>query len=99
MIGMEEFPLELALGKDVARLFQKEHQENGVVLHMQKGVKEITADGDGKATGVVLSDDACVEGDLIIVGTGIAPATKWLSRTENGIKVDKFGGILVDPFL
>jgi len=99
MIGMEEFPLELVLGKEVARLFQKEHAENGVCLHMQKGVKEITKDSDGKATGVILSDDSAIEGDLIIVGTGIAPATKWLSRTENGIKVDKFGGILVDPFL
>ena len=66
---------------------------------MQTGVKEITAGGDGEATGVVLSDGAVLPADLVIVGTGIAPATKWLSRTDNGIKVDKFGGILVDPSL
>jgi NADPH-dependent 2,4-dienoyl-CoA reductase/sulfur reductase-like enzyme len=44
MIGMEEFPLELALGKEVAKMIAKEHTEAGVKLYMKNGVKEIIKD-------------------------------------------------------
>ena len=44
MIGMEEYPLELALGKEVGKMIAREHENAGVILHMNSGVKEIEKD-------------------------------------------------------
>ena len=44
MIGMEEFPLETALGKDLGKMIANEHLQGGVKLHMKSAVKEITKD-------------------------------------------------------
>ena len=99
MIGMEEFPLELALGKQVANMIAREHKEAGVKLYMQNGVKEIIKDQDGNVKAVLLNDGQQFEVDMVIVGTGIAPATKFLQREETGIKLDAQGAIICDPFL
>lgn len=48
---------------------------------------------------VKLSNGTTLDVDMVIVGIGAAPATKFLDRTDNGIKKDKFGGIECDPFL
>ena len=37
--------------------------------------------------------------DMVIVGVGIQPATKYLERNPTGIKTDKRGAIVCDPFL
>lgn len=56
MIGMEEFPLEMALGKEVAKMIAKEHAEAGVKMYMKNGVKEIIKDQDGNVKAVLLND-------------------------------------------
>lgn len=91
--------METTLGKEVGQMLTSEHQKNGVKLHMGQNVKEITSDYDGKANGVVLEDGTKINVDLVIVGTGISPATKYLERHESGIKVDDKGAIVCDPFL
>ena len=37
--------------------------------------------------------------EMVIVGTGIAPETKFLKREETGIKLDSQGAVICDPFL
>lgn len=37
------------------------------------------------------------EADVVILGTGVRPNTKFLS--QSGIEMDKFGGIVCDPFM
>merc|ERR1719230_885614 len=91
--------MEMALGKEVGEMIANEHQKNGIKLHMNSGVKEILRNYEDKATGVVLKDGSTISVDMVIVGTGIAPATKYLERTESGIKLDRFGAIVCDPFL
>jgi apoptosis-inducing factor 3 len=56
MIGMEEYPLELALGKKVGSMIAKEHTDAGVKLYMKNGVKEIVKDENDKVSEVVLND-------------------------------------------
>jgi pyruvate/2-oxoglutarate dehydrogenase complex dihydrolipoamide dehydrogenase (E3) component len=46
-----------------------------------------------------LSNGEVLDVDMVLVGIGAAPATGFLSRTQNGIETDKFGGIVCDPFL
>jgi len=36
---------------------------------------------------------------MVVVGTSIAPATKFLAREETGIKLDAQGAVICDPFL
>ncbi len=45
IIGMTEVPMQLQLGPEVGGLIKKEHEKNGVKLHMLKSVTEIKGDG------------------------------------------------------
>ena len=56
MIGMEEYPLELALGKQVGKMIAREHKEAGVKLYMKNGVKEIIKNQYGNVKEVLLND-------------------------------------------
>ena len=42
MVGMEKFPLETALEKDLGKRIANEHFQGGDKLHMKFGIKEIT---------------------------------------------------------
>lgn len=57
-------------------------------VHMKNEVKEIQKDYKGDVSGVQLKCGSLIEADMVIVATGIAPATKFLDRTETGIKLD-----------
>jgi NADPH-dependent 2,4-dienoyl-CoA reductase/sulfur reductase-like enzyme len=60
-------------------------------------VKKINADSEGKFESVELTDGTTVKGDLLVVGAGVRPATQFLK--DSGLEMDKFGGIVCDPFL
>jgi len=77
----------------------KEHEANGVKLHMNAGVKEITKDNDGNVNGVKLNDGTVLDVNMVIIGVGVHPNTSFLNRTENGIKTDKQKAVVCDPFL
>jgi NADPH-dependent 2,4-dienoyl-CoA reductase/sulfur reductase-like enzyme len=96
IIGMTEVPMQMQLGPEVGGLIKKEHEKNGVKLHMLKSVTEIKGDGQN-ATSVLLNDGTEIKADLIIIGTGIVPSTQFLKDTD--IKLDKQGGVICDPFL
>lgn len=85
MIGMEPGPLDRVLGTEIGQMMARAHAANGVKLHMASGVKEVTKDAEGKVSGVVLSDGTTLDVDMVIVGAGITPATKFLARTETGV--------------
>ena len=73
-----------------------EHEKNGVKMHMGRKFTEIKG-ADGKATSVVLDDGTEIEADLVLLGLGVLPATKFLQGS--GIELDQMGGIVCDPFL
>ena len=76
-----------------------EHENNGVKLHMNSKVAEITKDAEGRVTGVVLADGKKLSVDMVVLGAGVAPRTEFLARTECGIKTDEAGAVVCDPFL
>ena len=49
-----------------------EHRKNGVELHMNKLVTEITGDSES-AKQVILNDGTKLDADLVIVGAGVKP--------------------------
>lgn len=96
MISLEAVPLQRQFGLEVGKMFASEHEKNGVILHTSRKVVEIKGDGQ-KATHVVLDDGTILEADLVLVGAGVQPATKFLAGS--GIKTDQWGGVECDPFL
>ena len=66
---------------------------------MKNRLKEVTKNQYGNVTGVILQDGTRLNVNMVVLGTGIAPNTSFLNRTDNGIKMSKDGGISTDPFL
>jgi NADPH-dependent 2,4-dienoyl-CoA reductase/sulfur reductase-like enzyme len=58
-------------------MFLSEHEKNGVKMHMGRTIQ--TINGDGKtATSVTLDNGTELEADVILLATGVRPATKFL---------------------
>lgn len=88
--------MERVLGKEIGEYLSAEHEKNGVKLHKQRKVAEIRGEGNNAKT-VVLDDGSLIEADLVLVGAGVLPATKFL--LGSGVNLDKWGGVVCDPFL
>ena len=96
LIYLENTLLVNQLGNDLGKGVENEHKTNGVVLHPQRLAVEFRGT-NGAVSSIVLDDGTVLEADLVIVGVGVLPATKFLSGS--GIELDQRGGVLVDPFL
>jgi len=75
------------------------HSAAGVCSHIGAGLKEILEDENKNVTGVVLTDGTTLDVDMVIIGAGITPATKFLAREETGVKLDAQGAVVTDAFL
>ena len=73
------------------------HEKNGVKVHNNVRLQEVHSNSDGAVEGVTLSDGRKIDADLVILGTGVKPATKCLEGS--GIELDKDGGVVCDPYL
>ncbi|KXN91685.1 Apoptosis-inducing factor 1 [Leucoagaricus sp. SymC.cos] len=98
VIGMEEVPFEVVLGKEVGAGFKKYFESQGVKFHMQTKVEKIVAKEDDPklAAGVVVNGQTLLA-DFVVMGVGVRPATDFLKGS--GIDVEKDGGVRVDEFL
>ncbi|KAF9064162.1 hypothetical protein BDP27DRAFT_1333914 [Rhodocollybia butyracea] len=98
VIGMEEFPFEMVLGKQVGAGLKKFYESQGVKFHMQTKVEKIVSQEDNPslASGVMVNGET-LPADFVIMGVGVAPATEFLKGS--GIELEKDGGIEVDECL
>ena len=64
-------------------------------MHGNNGVKEILGE-NGKVTGVLLADSTVIPADLVLLGTGVLPATDFV---PSSIEKDKVGALICDPFM
>ncbi|KAE9408369.1 hypothetical protein BT96DRAFT_962732 [Gymnopus androsaceus JB14] len=89
VIGMEEFPFEMVLGKQVGAGLKKFHESQGVKFHMQTKIEKIVPreDNASLAGGVVVNGET-LPADFVIMGVGVAPATEFLK--SSGIEVDEY---------
>ncbi|KAK7032856.1 hypothetical protein R3P38DRAFT_2919316 [Favolaschia claudopus] len=98
VIGMEEHPFELVLGKEVGKALQKYHESQGVKFHMQTKIEKIVPkEDDASLAGGVIVNGETLPCDLVIMGVGVAPATKFLK--DSGMELEKDGGVKVDQYL
>ncbi|MFM5923171.1 MAG: NAD(P)/FAD-dependent oxidoreductase, partial [Novosphingobium sp.] len=79
-------------GEELSSFYEAEHRAHGVDLRTGTGLTEI--EGDGRVTGVRLTNESLVECQLVIVGIGIVPAVGPLiaagAAGGNGVDVDDF---------
>ncbi|KAI0784481.1 hypothetical protein C8Q75DRAFT_779093 [Abortiporus biennis] len=106
VIGLEEFPFELVLGKQVGAALKKFHESKGIKFHMQSKVKGIkpSQSSPSKAGSVTITlpsgEDLTLEADAVIMGVGMAPATEFLKKSKGFENVvDRTGAVTVDEFL
>jgi len=92
IVAPDAVPLERVLGLQIGGVYRDLHAEHGVDLHLSTQVEAIV--GNGAAQGVRTTEGSVIEGDLVVVGTGVSPRDE-LARAaglalENGIVVDEF---------
>jgi NADPH-dependent 2,4-dienoyl-CoA reductase/sulfur reductase-like enzyme/nitrite reductase/ring-hydroxylating ferredoxin subunit len=83
-------------GDELGLMFQRLHEKNGVEFRMQSKVKAFS--GDDAVREAVLESDEKIPVDVVIVGTGVRPATDFLRGMEgkHAIQLADDGGIPVN---
>lgn len=93
VVAPEPIPLAPALGTRVGSLVQATHEERGACFFMGHTVAEFR--GTDHVRSAVLDDGRVLAADLVVIGTGVRPATSFV----NGLGLASDGGILVDDRL
>jgi NAD(P)H-nitrite reductase large subunit len=88
--------MERQFGAEVGAHLASLHSSNGVKLYPSRRVTQIKGNGTD-ATSVVLDDGTELACELVLVGAGVFPATKFLQGS--GIEMDRMGGVVCNPFL
>jgi NADPH-dependent 2,4-dienoyl-CoA reductase/sulfur reductase-like enzyme len=86
----ESTPFEGPLGPMIGAVFARLHEKQGVVLRPGETVAAFAGDGAVKA--VRLASGESLPADLVVIGSGIRPATDML----RGVTLQEDGGVLVD---
>ncbi|WP_410540071.1 NAD(P)/FAD-dependent oxidoreductase [Streptomyces sp. KL2] len=83
-------PLERQLGREMGLVCSSLHSDHGVELLCGTGVAELI--GEGRVTGVRLTDGRVLPADIVVAGMGVRPNTDWLAGS--GVQVDD--GVVCD---
>lgn len=93
VVAPDKVPFEKTLGPEIGKLFQNVHEKHGVTFRLGENVKGFEGNKDVDA--VLLESGDRIETDLVLVGIGVQPATKFLS----GANLRKDGGVVTDDHL
>jgi NADPH-dependent 2,4-dienoyl-CoA reductase/sulfur reductase-like enzyme len=96
VLEMAPTPLVGAVGADIGEVLVDLHRKNGTDLRLGVGVESV--EGDGRVRGVTLTDGTRVPAEMVVVGTGAAPATEWLACSGVALH-QRDGGVLTDATL
>ena len=91
MIETFETPLANALNRQIGDLVADVHSDHGVDLRC--GVCVESFEGESRVERVKLGDGGVVDADVVIVGIGVFPETRWLEGSglelDNGVVCDE----------
>jgi apoptosis-inducing factor 3 len=90
VIAPGKVPLASAFGDELGRMFQRLHEKNGVTFRMESKVAAFV--GDDSVKEARLENGETWPVDLVIIGTGVRPATRFL----HGVELADDGGVPVD---
>lgn len=91
VISPEKVPFAKQFGERAGAMFRELHERNGVVFRFEAKVASLEGD-EGNVHEVMLENGAHVEADLVLLGTGVAPATGFVE----GLPLQKDGGVIVN---
>jgi apoptosis-inducing factor 3 len=94
VVAPNEAPFRETLGKEIGKLFQDIHEQNGVKFRVGEQVNSC-ASSNGPVEAVVLENGDRLEADLVVVGIGVTPATDFLE----GVRLHEDRGVIADEFL
>ena len=86
-------PLVRGLGPEMGRICAELHADHGVPVRLGVGVEDVEIAG-GAVVGVRLADGTRLEADVVVVGVGVAPETRWLE----GSGLELRDGVVCDAF-
>ncbi|PMD44976.1 hypothetical protein L207DRAFT_507900 [Hyaloscypha variabilis F] len=94
VVGMEKAPLERVMGEEVGKIFQKSLEKNGVKFRLNAGVeKAVASKSDPSKVGAIeLKGGESLPADLVILGTGVGPATLFLKENK-AVELQKDGSL------
>ncbi|RDW81991.1 apoptosis-inducing factor [Coleophoma cylindrospora] len=97
VVGMEKVPLERVMGEEVGKIFQKSLEKNGVKFYMEAGVEKASPSksDSSKVGSIELKGGTSLEADLVILGTGVGPATTFL-KDNKAVELQKDGSLKTD---
>jgi 3-phenylpropionate/trans-cinnamate dioxygenase ferredoxin reductase component len=91
VVEIFEVPLLRVVGREVGRVYETIHRDEGVRFHFDQVVERF--EGTGRVESVVTSQGTRIDCDLVVVGIGIDPNTEFVNGTrvavDNGIVVDE----------
>ncbi|XP_063002567.1 apoptosis-inducing factor 3-like [Elgaria multicarinata webbii] len=97
MVEREAVPYHSSLGDQVGGVAMKMLQAQGVQFHLKMEVAELQGDEHGKVTRVVLGTGHQIPADVVVVGIGVVPNSRFLQGSP--ITLDRSGAIPVDLFM
>ncbi|MBA0126532.1 NAD(P)/FAD-dependent oxidoreductase [Haloechinothrix sp. YIM 98757] len=96
VVEMAPVPLVRAIGEQMGSACARLHERHGTDLRCGVGVAGLEAgEGTDRVERVRLTDGSTLDADVVVVGTGAAPATGWLAGS--GLEIDD--GVVCDETL
>ena len=91
VIDTLDAPMQRILGRELGTVCAHIHRSNGVQVRLGEPVESVVEHADAV---IVRTDEARLEGDLVVVGVGITPNVEVAQ--QSGVTVDN--GVLVDEY-
>ncbi|KIN05698.1 hypothetical protein OIDMADRAFT_111794 [Oidiodendron maius Zn] len=97
VVGMETAPLERIMGVQVGQIFQRNLEKNGIKFKLSAGVEKASpsVSDPSRVGSIELKDGTSLPADLVILGTGVGPATNFL-RDNKSVELQKDGSLRTD---
>ena len=94
VVSPDNVPFKKILGDRLGRMFQKIHEEKGVIF--KPGIKATEFTGDSQVEYAVLEDGSKIAADLVIIGIGVELNTDYLNNIELN---EKDRSVIVNQYL
>ncbi|EAS02251.1 pyridine nucleotide-disulfide oxidoreductase (macronuclear) [Tetrahymena thermophila SB210] len=95
VVDQSKVPYQRVLGSEVGAAIKKLHADNGIKFNLGVGIKSIESQ-NGVAKRVVLSDGTSLEADMVLIGAGVSPNTRFVGEK---LEKDNYGALKTDVFL
>uniref|UniRef100_A0A1A9WA16 Rieske domain-containing protein n=1 Tax=Glossina brevipalpis TaxID=37001 RepID=A0A1A9WA16_9MUSC len=97
VVGRGAYPLSASFGNIIGERVLRLFTENNVKMIMHSGIKKILGNNTGEVEKVLLADDSTLPCNLLILGIGAKPNTKFLENS--GLNINADGSINTNMYL